>query len=246
MKKSNYSLANDTKHTAVRNARFSNFTGDSSGINNSGSLGSFSRTLTVKIVNATTAQAAYVVFGYNVYGDAANAGCDTGVTVTVTQSSGPRASRALANSPMELAGAKMKTTNASNFDNDITKYYKPMTGNGSFASASPLNYFDPFQNQSLLITIPDFDGLTFGGDDYLTGNIDAGTTITLILTMKSLVQTTDALNDNSVIKVNGNPAPGNIKPLYMSAVSAAPMQTAISAANAKVVPTARPMVVGSK
>ncbi len=183
------------------------------------------------------------MFGYNVFGSDANAGCDTGVTVNVTQSSGPRASRALANSPMMLSMCKYRTTNASNFDNDIVKWNKPMTGNGQFFPASPLTYFDSYQQQSLLITIPDFDGMTFGGDDYLTGNIDAGTTITLILTLKAIVGISDALTDNSVISATNAAPSGSIRPLYMQVNS--PMTNASQ--NGTMLTGAKPtVVVGSK
>lgn len=194
-------------------ARFSNFGGN--GMASVNRLQQLNRTLTVLITNATNVNATYVVFGNNVYGDAASAGSDTGVTVTIAESSHAQVKRETANSPAQLVMAKYKTSDADNLSNIINYYVKDATGKTTSIPATPLNYQEPENNQSLLVRIPDFDGMDIYGASYLTGTIKAGTTITLILSIGTKVDLVNAASDDSVIVTTSKPAPTGTLPLQL-------------------------------
>lgn len=208
----------------IKNAasRFSNFNGDSAPavMPSRTKLSQLSRTLTVNIVNASPSDSTYVVFGYNIYGDGASAGSGNGVTVTITQSSHAQVKRSLDSAPVILSGAKYLTTTSLNYANDITYARQPFTGGITSEVASPLNYFEPENQQSLLIRIPDFDGVTLDGDTYFSGTISANSTITMTLTIGAKVNLTHATEDNSVVVATTQSNPSGTKPLQM--VVAAP------------------------
>lgn len=204
---------NFKQRIAAATSRFSNFGGN--GMAPVNRLQQLNRTLTVLITNATNANATYVVFGNNVYGDAASAGSDTGVTVTIAESSHAQVKRETANSPAQLVMAKYKTSNADNLSNIINYYVKDATGKTTSIPATPLNYQEPENNQSLLVRIPDFDGMDIYGASYLTGTIKAGTTITLILSIGTKVDLVNAASDDSVIVTTSKPAPTGALPLQL-------------------------------
>lgn len=194
-------------------SRFSNFGG--SGMAPANRLQQLNRTFTVLITNATNATAAYVVFGNNIYGDAAAAGSDTGITVTISESSHAQVKRETANSPVQLVMAKYKTSDADNLSNTITYYEKDSTGKVQSIPVTPLNYQEPENNQSLLVRIPDFEGMDIYGGSYLTGNIKAATTITLILSVGTKVDLRNAASDDSVVVTTNRPAPNGTAPLQL-------------------------------
>ena len=217
--------------------RFSNFGGGAMGPANR--LNQLNRTLTVKITNATNVDATYVVFGNNQYGDAASAGSDTGVTVTIAESSHAQVKRETANSPAQLVMAKYKTSDTDNLSNIIYYVEKDSTGRLQQIPATPLNYQEPENNQSLLVRIPDFDGMNIYGASYLTGTIKAATSITLILSIGTKVDLVNAASDDSVIVTTQKPAPTGTLPLQLqvsnvpAVATATPMPTAAPKAASK-------------
>jgi hypothetical protein len=222
---------NSYKSLVARSAsRFSNFGGN--GMAPANRLQQLNRTFTVLITNATNANATYVVFGNNIYGDAASAGSDTGVTVTISESSHAQVKRETANSPAQLVMAKYKTSDADNLSNTISYIEKDSTGKFQSIPVTPLNYQEPENNQSLLVRIPDFEGMDIYGGSYLTGTIKTGTTITLILSVGTKVDLRNAASDDSVIVTTSKPAPNGQAPLQLQVSAplvAAPVQNVADA-----------------
>lgn len=223
--------ANFKQRVAAATSRFSNFGGN--GMAPVNRLSQLNRTFTVLITNATNVSATYVVFGANVYGDAASAGSDTGVTVAIQESSHAQVKRETANSPAQLVMAKYKTSDADNLSNII--YYKVSDSTGKLVQipATPLNYQEPENNQNLLVRIPDFDGMDIYGASYLTGTIKANTTITMILSVGTKVDLVNAASDDSVIVTTSKPAPTGTLPLQLQVAAPA----ALAPAAAVAVPT---------
>jgi hypothetical protein len=218
---------NSYKSLVARSAsRFSNFGGN--GMAPANRLQQLNRTFTVLITNATNADATYVVFGNNIYGDAASAGSSTGVTVTISESSHAQVKRETANSPVQLVMAKYKTSDADNLSNTITYYEKDSTGKVQSIPVTPLNYQEPENNQSLLVRINDFEGMDIYGGSYLTGTIKTNTTITLILSVGTKVDLRNAASDDSVIVTTSRPAPNGQAPLQLQVSAPVAMPAAVA------------------
>ncbi len=218
--------------------RFSSFTGAADAvIPQTNALNQLNRTLTVKITNATTATAAYVVFGYNENGDGAAAGSDTGVTVTISQSSHAQVKRDTAANPAVFVTAKYSTTDTDNFNLDVTYRRKDSTGKLETIPVTPLNYQEPQNNITTLLVIPDFNGMLLDGAASLTGSVEAASSITLILTIGTKVAIGNAAYDEAVQVTTNRPAPSGNVPVTMVVQQASTMVPAANAGPAQPAPT---------
>lgn len=210
---------NDYMSRVARTARhFSNFNGVDAVLPQGNTLNQLNRTLTVKIQNATNASASYVVFGYNENGDGAAAGSDAGISITIAQSSHAQVKRDTAANPVVLVSAKYSTTDSANFNNDITYRRKYSTGKLEEIPVTPLNYQEPQNNITTLLVIPDFNGVCIDGPASFTGSINAATTITLVLSIKSKVEISKAAYDENVQITTSQPAPSGNVPVVMNIV----------------------------
>lgn len=199
-------------------SHFSNFNGSDAVLPSGNTLNQLNRTYTVKIQNATNATASFVVFGYNENGDGAAAGSDAGINITIAQSSHAQVKRDTASNPVVLVMAKYSTTDAANFNNDITYRRKDSTGALNTIPVTPLNYQEPQNNISTLLVIPDFNGVLIDGPASFTGSINASTTITLVLTIKSKVNIGNAAYDENVQITTNQAAPSGNVPVVMNIV----------------------------
>ena len=207
-------------------SRFSNLTGDEPSVFKASSLNQFSRTLTFVISNASNVAGTFVVLGQNKFGDGANAGSDAFITVQLKQTSHSQAKRSIDSQPTQLSGCKYSSAGSAigvdgNFANAISYFREPFTGGGKFDEVTPDTYREPENLTQTLVRIPDFNGMDLDGDTYLTGQIEAGTTITLILTIGSKVQLGNANANMAVVTSTDVPNPSGTKPIQM-VIAAAP------------------------
>jgi len=173
-------------------------------------LGSFNRTITVKIVSATNADSTYTVFGYNELGADPTQGA--GVTVTVTPTSHAQVARAVASQPFTLVSIKVKVTNSLQFDNTITYTKKDSFGGKTETQIiTPNNYLEPENNQTTIVRISDIEA-DITGDVKFTGTIGAGYTMTWIMVLGSKVDLGYANFGESVVEKAVAPAPTGLQP----------------------------------
>lgn len=191
-------------------SRFSNFEG---GMGVSNNLSQLNRTITAVITNASDVASTYVLFGYNANGTAPTQG--NGVTVAINETSYAQVATEIANSPYELVSAKYSTTVTGNLSNLITYTVSDATGASFTLKATPLNYQEPENNQSLLVRIPDFNGMILDGQTTLSGAIAANSTITLILSIKAKGNLSNALNNQNVVVSTAAPAPSGQAPVQL-------------------------------
>ena len=148
------------------------------------------------------------------------AGSDSFVTVVLKQTSHAQAKRSIDSQPTQLSGAKYSSAGdatgvAGNFANSISYYREPFVGGGNWAEVTPDTYREPENLTQTLVRVPDFNGMDLDGDTYLTGEIEAGTTITLILTIGSKVQLGNANANETVVTQTDAPNPSGTKALQM-------------------------------
>lgn len=199
-------------------AQFSNYSGESALPAPAGKLSQFNRTVTLKVVNATNADATYVLFGYNQYGDAQNAGSDTGVTITSSQSSHAWLKRESNTNGYVLLSCKLRTTDEDQFSEDIEFSLKDATGLVHTETITPDQYNEPENNQTKFLRIDDFNGMTIDGHCSITGTVLEGVTLTFIITIQSKVRLVDAAKDESVVRSTNQPAPNGAAPVRIEAV----------------------------
>jgi hypothetical protein len=127
--------------------------------------------------------------------------------------------------------AKYSTTDAANFNNDITYRRKDSTGALNTIPVTPLNYQEPQNNITTLLVIPDFNGVLIDGPASFTGSINASTTITLVLTIKSKVSIGNAAYDENVQITTNQAAPSGNVPVVMNIVAQPASQPGLPAPN---------------
>lgn len=174
-------------------------------------LGALNKTYTVTITNTSaTLTGTYVLFGYNIYGDAANAGSTpltlfpvpSGVSVVIAESSHSEVKRDMAANPFITQVARYRTDSNSNLQLPISYVRDTSTGSDISKVIQPINYLEPenkYISGSSVIRITDFEGLNFDGDNYLTGTIAADSTINFIITLKTKLQLSFALENKNIV-----------------------------------------------
>lgn len=191
-------------------SRFSNFGG---GVE-AGAISQLNRTLTVQITNATNAASTYVLFGYNQYGTDSQNG--TGVTTTINESSYSQVLRETASIPYEFVQAKFGTTSSTNLSYVVTYTVKDATGQTITRTFTPLTYQEPENNNTLLVRIPDFNGVILDGQTLFSASIAASSTITYILTLKAKANLANSVSGDNVVVATGTPAPNGMAPIQLT------------------------------
>lgn len=201
-------MNNYLKKIANSASRFSNYGG-----NGDGQMSQLNRTLTVKITNATNVASSYVLFGYNQYGTESQNG--TGVTTTINESSYAQVLRETGSIPYEFIQAKFNTTVTGNLSNVVTYTVKTATGGLRTETFTPLTYQEPENNNTLLVRIPDFNGVILDGQTLFSGAIEASSVITYILTLKAKSNLANTLDGGSPLTSADQPAPNGTAPIQL-------------------------------
>lgn len=200
---------------AEAQSRFSNFAGE---VSAPGMINPLNRTLTVVIANATNAAGVWVFGGYDVFGDGASAGSDTGITVTVKESSHAQVKRDSGKAPFYLTGAKVSVTDVLQFNNLITMAEQSSTGKIQSYKIQPQNFASPQNFQStLLVFEPGSFSFTLNGMTYLTGDINAGVTMTMTLTLGARTDISEVFKGQSAVSVSTNNYPYGNAPIIIQA-----------------------------
>lgn len=205
--------------TAEQSPRFSNYSGDV-GV---GRINTLNRTLTYRVVNATTAAGTYVIFGHDEYGTGvtANAGCDTGITVTNVETSALQVARDSAKGPFFIAGCKIRTSDVDQFSNNILIREQSSTGKLTQYQIQPSNFESPLNQQDkLLIATPEQFSLNVTGMTAITGEINAGVTLTYTFTLGARVDIGQVNNGNPAVSVSSADYPTGQAPMILKTPSA--------------------------
>jgi len=196
---------------------FSNFSGPVAA-GTPGIINPLNRTLTIEIVNATNAAGTWVFGGFDIYGAGQNnnGGSDTGITVTVKESSHDQVKRDSASSPFYIAGCKVSVTDALQFNNLWNKNFYSSTGKRESYVIQPNNWRNPANNQAnLLIADPSQFSMTLDGMTFLSGTINAGVTMTITLTLAARTNMGSVLEGRSPIAISTQPFPYAQNPIVI-------------------------------
>lgn len=215
MKRIHLNYMQQIERSAEANRSFSNFSG-SVAAGTPGIINPLNRTITVIITNATNAAGTWVFGGFNVFGDSATAGNDTGITVTVPESSYSQVKRDAATTPFYIAGCKVSVTDVLQFNNIWYKNYQSSTGKFERYVIQPNNWRNPSNYQSnLLIADPSQFALTLDGMTYLSGTINAGVTMSISITLGARTDFGAVLEAKSPVAISTNPFPYAQNPIVI-------------------------------
>jgi len=239
MKRIHLNYMQQIERSAEANRSFSNFSG-SVAAGTPGVINPLNRTLTVVITNATNAAATWVFGGYDVYGDGASAGSDTGVTVTVQESSHAQVKRDSGSTPFYITGCKVSVTDALQFNNIWYKNFQSSTGKFERYVIQPNNWRNPANNQAnLLIADPSQFALTLDGMTFLSGTINSGVTMTISMTLGARTDFGAVLEGKSPVSISPQPFPYAQNPIVIQ-------QNGASGSGSGGVASVVPMMQGSR
>lgn len=177
---------------------------------------SLNKTITVLITagdRAPSGYGEYVLFGGDIYGFTQNAGSDSGITITVQESSHAQVKRETSNSPWIIEKLLWSTSNNDNLQNNIVYGTRQSTGFLQQEQVQPLNYTEPEQYYSANrnIRIPDFDGLPIDGIHAFTGRIQGNSVIRMIFNLKAKIERANMLNNENIINLVDQSMPNTQK-----------------------------------
>ena len=181
-------------------------------------ISSFNRTYVIQIVNATDADATYVVLGYNENGDGAAAGSGAGVTILVKTSTHSQLKRETQTNGLSIIAWKYRVTAAAQISEPITLRYNNSAGRTLEDTIFPDTYAEPGNFQADFLRIDDVYQ-TVDGFTSFTGTIQTGVTMTWILTIGSRTRLSNADEGVSVVEENMDPAPIGTSPVEVRAES---------------------------
>jgi hypothetical protein len=148
----------------------------------------FNDTLSITIINNTTTAQPWVAFSYN-------KGTQNvpGVFVSVSESSLQQSNRQSATVPFKVQSIKIKTQTEPQLSNPITIQVTDATGKLQQASLMPLDYYEPTNGIKNLVKINNPD-ITISGQVGLSGVINAGQTMNVIIQLKKTSGFSNFLN----------------------------------------------------
>lgn len=184
-------------------------------------IDTLNKTITVIITAgdlAPTGYGNYVLFGGDIYGFARFAGSDSGITITVQESSHSEVKRETASCPWIIERVMWSTSNNDNLQNNIVYGSRDFTGFIEQEQAQPLNYAEPetFYSANRNIRITDFNGLVIDGTHAFTGRIQGSSTITMIFTVKAKIERANMLEAQNIIEMAD---PTKINPLKVELIN---------------------------
>lgn len=184
-------------------------------------IDALNKTITVIITagdRAPSGYGDYVLFGGNIYGFSQNAGSDSGITITVQESSHAEVKRETANSPWIIEKMMWSTSNNDNLQNNIVYGQRDFTGFIQQEQSQPLNYAEPeqFYSTNRNIRIPDFNGLVIDGTHAFTGRIQGNSVIRMIFTLKAKIERANMLEAQNIIEMAD---PTKINPLKVEPIN---------------------------
>jgi hypothetical protein len=158
------------------------------------------QTLTFVISNTdTTSPLTATLFGGAVYPTLTQ---PTGVTVSVTESSHNQVRLESVASPFYIQGFRyfVNTGSTSQFSNIWAFKNKSIGGMDVNKTLSPLNYFTANQNQSAVIEDLQYS-FSITGNDYIEIIINAATTVSIVMFIKSQVRNDNFLQNRPAVDV---------------------------------------------
>jgi hypothetical protein len=132
-------------------------------------------TLSIKITNTNPEAKPWTAFGFN-----EGAQNQSGVLVSIAQSSLQQATRESANIPFVIDEIKIKSFDPTNLDNAIIIHYKDSTGKLFNAQFTPSEYLDPTQHIQNLVVVQR-PNIEISGNIALQGTINGNSSITILL-----------------------------------------------------------------
>jgi hypothetical protein len=159
------------------------------------------QTLTFVIANTSTSAAGTAtLFGGSVFPVLTQ---PAGITVSVTESSHDQVRQESTASPFFIQGFRyfVNTGSTSQFSNVWTFKNRSIGGVISNSTLSPLNYLTANQNQSAVIEALQYS-FPITGNDYIEISINAETTVSIVMWIKSQVRTDNFLANRPAVDVN--------------------------------------------